>query len=342
MFDRLNLHNFTAFADAEFVFVKGINAYAGANGSGKTHILKLLYALQKHQVLAADASNREPFDVTLMSVFKPDSLGRLVRRQQGRLDCDVESTWAKIPLKFHLASNTKQIDMLPSWKLNYAPIFIPAKDILGHSVNFIDAYDTVTNSGGRWLDFDITYRDLLTHANPDVPKGPTPDSQKPLLESLRKQMSGTVTKSKSGRYYLKDSAGQIEFPLVAEGWRKLGLLWTLIRNGSLTQGSVLYWDEPEANLNPGMFPIIAEILAKLASSGTQLHIASHSYAFLRELEFETSRNRVDLRLFALDRTKSEGVQVKAASKFVELDPNPILDEYDRLYRRTVREAFPVG
>lgn len=91
-----------------------------------------------------------------------------------------------------------------------------------------------------------------------------------------------------------------------------------------------------------MFPIIAEILAKLAASGTQLHIASHSYAFLRELEYETSRNSVDLRLFALDRTKSEGVQVKAASKFVELDPNPILDEYDRLYRRTVREAFPIG
>jgi energy-coupling factor transporter ATP-binding protein EcfA2 len=340
LFDHLKLHNFTAFADAEFAFVGGINAYAGVNGSGKTHILKLLYALQKHQVLAPDSSNREPFDVTLMSVFKPDSLGRLVRRQRGRQECDVEATWVNTPLAFHLASNSKQVELGATWKLKYAPILIPAKDILGHSVNFVDAYDTVTTSGGQWLDFDVTYRDLFTHANPDVPKGPTPDSQKVLLDLLRKQMSGTVTKSKSGRYYLKDATGQIEFALVAEGWRKLGLLWTLIRNGSLTQGSVLYWDEPEANLNPSMFPVIAEILATLAATGTQLHIASHSYAFLKELEFESCQKRIDIRLFALDRTNTNGVTVKPVSKFVELEPNPILDEYDRLYRRTIREAFP--
>ena len=339
MYDRLNLHNFTAFSEAEFDFVDGINVYAGVNGSGKTHLLKVLYSLQKHQALADDSSNREALDVTLMSVFKPDALGRLVRRQQGRSECVVKATWDKKILDFNLATNTRTIDVGRVWAKVNAPIFIPAKDILGHSVNFVDAYDTVTSDGRRWLDFDVTYRDLLTHANPDVPKGPTPDNQKRLLESLRKQMDGTVAKSKSGRYYLKDSSGQIEFPLVAEGWRKLGLLWTLIRNGSLTAGSVLYWDEPEANLNPGMFPVIAEILTKLAASGAQLHIASHSYAFLKELEYEASKNSVALAMFALDRTKTEGVKVKRATQFIELDPNPILDEYDRLYRRTVQEAF---
>ncbi len=339
MYERLKLHNFTAFADAEFEFVKGVNVYAGTNGSGKSHVLKLLYALQKNQVLARDPSNRESFDVTLMSVFKPDALGRLVRRQPGRNASDVVATWNKKTIAFHLASSTKVVHLDHLWMLRHAPILIPAKDILGHSVNFVDAYDTITSEGGRWLDFDVTYRDLLTNANPDVPRGAIPESQRALLESLRKQMSGTVTKSKSGRYYLNDSSGKIEYPLVAEGWRKLGLLWILIRNGSLSKGSVLYWDEPEANLNPSMFPTLAEILSKLAASGTQLHIASHSYSFLKELEFESARNKVPLRLFALAPSKS-GVQVRPASKFVELDPNPILDEYDHLYRRTVKEAFP--
>ena len=45
----------------------------------------------------------------------------------------------------------------------------------------------------------------------------------------------------------------IEFTLLAEGLRKLGLLWLLIRNGSLKPGAVLFWDEPETNLNPKLY-----------------------------------------------------------------------------------------
>ncbi len=42
----LKLQNFTVFKDVEFDFVDGINAFIGENGSGKTHLLKLLYAFQ--------------------------------------------------------------------------------------------------------------------------------------------------------------------------------------------------------------------------------------------------------------------------------------------------------
>jgi energy-coupling factor transporter ATP-binding protein EcfA2 len=340
MYKRLKLHNFTVFADVAFEFSPGLNAYVGGNGSGKTHLLKILYSLQKNQVLARVPGKAEALDRTLTSVFKPDALGRLVRRKRGRNDCDVEASWGARRLTFHLSTSTKKLDIDSIWRIDQSPILIPAKDILGHSVNFVDAYDTVT--GGRpWLDFDVTYRDLLTQANPDVPKGPTPESQKPLLEILRKHMSGTVQKSDTGRYYLIDSAGKIEFPLIAEGWRKLGLLWTLIRNGSLGKGSVLYWDEPEANLNPSMFPVVAEILSKLANSGTQIHIATHSYALLRELEFAQKEGDNPYRIFALDRT-SEGVQANAFTRFADLKPNPILDEYERIYSLSVREALKGG
>ncbi len=338
MFERLQLDNFTSFAHAEFDFVKGINVYAGANGSGKTHILKILYSLQKNQVLGRDPSSREALDVTLMSVFKPDALGRLVRRQRGRNACDILATWNRKPVSIHFSTKDKQVHCDQAWKLKHAPILIPAKDILGHSVNFIEAYDTLNSDGERWLDFDVTYRDLLTHANPNVQKGPIPPEQDALLESLRKQMTGTVIRSKSGRFYLKDSAGKIEFPLVAEGWRKLGLLWILIRNGSLTTGSVLYWDEPEANLNPEMLPMLAEILSKLAETGTQIHVATHSYAFLRELEHVTKASQRGYRIFALDRTK-DGVKVNPCERFVDIKPNPILVEHERIFRLSVKEAL---
>ena len=37
-------------------------------------------------------------------------------------------------------------------------------------------------------------------------------------------------------FFLSGEQGEIEFTLLAEGLRKLGLLWLLIRNGSLKTG----------------------------------------------------------------------------------------------------------
>lgn len=49
---------------------------------------------------------------------------------------------------------------------------------------------------------------------------------------------------------MKKGNSRQEFNLVAEGIRKMVLLWQLVKNGTLEKGSVLFWDEPEANINP--------------------------------------------------------------------------------------------
>ncbi len=76
----------------------------------------------------------------------------------------------------------------------------------------------------------------------------------------------------------------MEFSLEAEGLRKPGLLWKLIRNGLLEPGSVLLWDEPEANLNPELYALVADILLTLAIHGVQIFLAAHSYNFAKYLE----------------------------------------------------------
>ena len=49
----LRLQNFTAFQDTTFAFVPGINVLVGENGTGKTHVLKVLYAWQMANHLSA-------------------------------------------------------------------------------------------------------------------------------------------------------------------------------------------------------------------------------------------------------------------------------------------------
>ena len=42
----IHLQNFTVFRDVQLEFSPGINAFVGENGTGKTHLMKVLYAVQ--------------------------------------------------------------------------------------------------------------------------------------------------------------------------------------------------------------------------------------------------------------------------------------------------------
>lgn len=96
-------------------------------------------------------------------------------------------------------------------------------------------------------------------------------------------MGGRVELNRSGRFYLVTKAGLIEMQLVAEGMRKMAMLTTLVANGSLAAGTCLFWDEPEANLNPKRIKVVARAILSIGRSGVQVFIATHSLFLLREL-----------------------------------------------------------
>lgn len=45
MLQSLRIRDFTVFKEADLTFAKGLNVIVGANGTGKTHLLKLPYAV---------------------------------------------------------------------------------------------------------------------------------------------------------------------------------------------------------------------------------------------------------------------------------------------------------
>ena len=71
-----------------------------------------------------------------------------------------------------------------------------------------------------------------------------------MLTSLESAMGGKVALDKSGRFYLNMNGNSLEMHLVAEGLRKLAMIARLIATGSLSESVPLFWDEPDANLNP--------------------------------------------------------------------------------------------
>ena len=116
-----------------------------------------------------------------------------------------------------------------------------------------------------------------------------PDYMEKILEKISKVIGGTIVVEDDIFYVIKEDGRKVDFSLEAEGLRKLGLLWKLIRNGLLEKGTILLWDEPEANLNPELFPLIVDILLELEEAGIQIFIATHSYNLAKYFEIRRKK-----------------------------------------------------
>ena len=160
-----------------------------------------------------------------------------------------------------------------------------------------------------------------------------------LVKPFEEEIRGKVS-LEGGRFYVMGDDGSIEAHLVSEGWRKLAVLAQLIINGSLTRNGFLFWDEPEANMNPKMVVQLSETLLRLAKQGIQVFVVSHDYLLTTRLSLASEypgaipeEQRCPVKFFGLARKGSDekGVSVSSGSKLADLQDNPILAEYAALY-----------
>ena len=189
------------------------------------------------------------------------------------------------------------------------------------------------------VSFDDTYLDVINAAKIKVSSGKDAAIKKTLLSQIEAIIEGKVFFDKErDEFYLKHGNTKIEFNLVAEGIRKIALLWQLVKNGVLVRGSVLFWDEPEANINPIHIPIIAEILLNLQQNGVQIFISTHDYFLNKYLEVKRqTSDKVMFHSFFYD--DDHTVAVESAPHFKELTNNSILDTFINLYQEEIDKVM---
>ena len=162
---------------------------------------------------------------------------------------------------------------------------------------FAALYDNVS------IEIDETYADLCRALEQPLLKGPRFREIGDLLSPLEEILGGSI-RNEAGRFYLvQKGAGKFEVSLVAEGFRKLGAVAYLLGNGTLSRQSILFWDEPETNLNPAYMREVVKMIIALARNGTQVILATHSLFILRELSMAASG--VDKRFFALSEKSAD-------------------------------------
>lgn len=260
-------------------FCDGINILLGENGVGKTTLLKMIYAATQWSIPQTNAGKTKKF----VDFFSSNLSNTDLLKNYGRKEDYSYFEVSDGEHKFTNSLSQKGIFDHDQWLgLNIQSVYIPTTEMLSHSKGFL-ALDKKFK-----LPFDGTQVDIIVNASlPEARE--LPDFMEKVLEKISKAIDGTVVVEDDTFYVIKTDGRKVDFSLEAEGLRKLGLLWKLIRNGLLEKGTILLWDEPEANLNPELFPLVVDILLELEEAGIQIFIATHSYNLAKYFEIRRKR-----------------------------------------------------
>lgn len=330
---KLELKNFTVFSENEFTFSKGINVIIGDNSTGKTHILKLLYCLLWGEQKQFDSLNTGNIHNFLMPkklepVFKPDkgNLGKLVRHNYKKSFAYITFYGVNKKQGISIFSNGDMQEKMVMRKeklLRNNLVFIPCRDISSWSPNMLSEIEK------RYLEIDDTYKDLLVNLFAALLR--TEDNfvftMKAIIEKIT---NGTVYEQDQAFYLVDNKTGnKTKFAMLSEGFCKLGVLWRLIANGSIEQGSIILWDEPDSNINPANYQAIAKLIKTMEENSIQLFITTHNYAFVKYVDSIINKS-VNIKYHNLYKSNNK-ICYESSSVYGDLEYSKIDKSYENLF-----------
>ena len=389
----VKLENFMLFDRLEAEFSPHINLFIGENSTGKTTLFKALYASARAYNEAQIAVNKIPDTIDNGKNFPYAQEDVLNLRYQTYWRTILQSRLAGV---FHL-DNMEILNLANRYNINntmslhiglenneyflaqfsesaLSPIpipylsprdygntvYIPTGEMISHTENFASLYEEYH------IPFDETCYDLVRLL--DRPqKRRLPEALQAVADTLEKTIGGKVIQKGRVFYLLIDGEEKIEMSLISEGYRKLATLLALLGSGALSDGSILFWDEPEANMNPKMVKTLVDALLVIANEGVQVFVSTHDY-FVQQYfglaasykeKYGEDAGKLDFRFFSLYRetigdrktdsadresdretAKPTGrptgrVAIESAARLVDLNHNTVNEENDTLYDREV-------
>lgn len=210
MIAGIQIENFTAFGNLDIPFSPRINVIIGSNGTGKTHLLKAIYALAiaSQPASAVEGSEKDAnpqLTNKLLRVFSPGEsrIGALrARGAPGRARlCLQGSDDTRVALSFSANSKGVQLEGGARSEVQSRPVFIPTKEVLSLVRAMQDAtHDRATVE----MIFDDTYLDLAALlANPGFEDEAATLSEDPRLSNIVRELVALV----GGRYRWANEGG---------------------------------------------------------------------------------------------------------------------------------------
>ena len=333
MIEHLYLKNFTAFNDLSLDFSPRINVIIGENGTGKTHLLKAAYGLcpsallfKSKPVVSVDELGAA-LTAKLLRLFMPldNKLGKMHRQgatDQAYLSARFDQEQRIFATFFNNSRTLAVHDRAHYGRYRDEAVFIPTKEVL----SFMKGFNSLYEKYG--LSFDQTYQDLCLLLDlPEVRPENLHEKSKWAMEKIKKTCGGRFIFYGGGKVTFSTGDAEYSANSIAEGFRKIGMLSRLLETGAIQPGvsGPLFWDEPEANLNPKLVKLLVQILLELSRNGQQIILATHDYVLLKWFDLLMEPGKEDhVRFHSLhfDPQTSE-IHVASTEDYLKIAPNPI-------------------
>nr|WP_321356674.1 AAA family ATPase [uncultured Draconibacterium sp.] len=337
MIKKVTIKNFQAFSEFSQEKFTPINVIIGGNDSGKTGILKILYAVtkaieefglkQKH----APESFKKVLSSKLVNSFnsKKSGIGKMVRKgSSDKLSveltyCNNQNLWFSFSeyAKEQITDVTSHVEPLQN---NHNALFVPAKEVLSIFKTIEIARESLYIP-----EFDDTYYDLVKALKIPTQKGKVESNLVSVNQTLEKVFEGEVQQKKDGvdiEFVFKKGKHEFPMSLTAEGVKKIGILTTLIRNRQLHKETMLFLDEPDSNLHPDAIRELCEIVYSLSKAGVQVFLSTHNYFMIKQLSIIARREKESIKCLALSKDEDKTISYKVADLKEGLPENSIIDE----------------
>lgn len=350
MIESITIKNFMAHSDLSIKKLPEINVIIGKNDTGKTGLLKLLYATIKSLEIytlkskSSEVSFKKELAEKLFDTFMPrkNGLGDLVQKgvkEKLEVNITIGNGKYKQPIYFSFGERTEKsistciehVEAINGNSIN--ALFVPAKEVL---TAFNDIRNIRENFYG--VGFDDTYLDLIKALNLETTKGRVANELSQVNKSLEDLFEGKIeqTGQKEQPFIFKKGNQQFAMQQTAEGIKKIGILTTLITNRQLGKGTVLFMDEPETALHPDAIRQMVEMLVAMSKAGVQIFIASHSYFVIKQLANCAKRDKINIGCWNL--SKENGKPVKNSfHNLIDgvLPSNSIIDETLKMFDQEI-------
>jgi len=203
----LHIENFTVFKKNTIEFSPGLNVFIGKNGTGKTHLLKIVYSF----LMNFGRLDSQKF----IDIFRIGSISQLYRGHSKDFFPEIilsftnQNTY-KMNLGPDRSSGTFSNLLVVKGEPGPVPdsLYIPPQEMLSIFDGFIASWEKRENS------FEETYYDLAKALS----LSPLKDTKllEDLISPLEKILKAKVIRE-NGRFFLEYKWGKVEAHLVAEG-----------------------------------------------------------------------------------------------------------------------------